>query len=178
VISIELTVNGEQRSAVVRGRDLLVDMLRDALGLTGTKIGCSHGVCGSCTIQFDGRPVRSCLLLAAQADGATITTVEGLAPAPGTLHPVQAAFWEEHGLQCGFCTPGFLITVTDLLGRNPDPDETEIREALSGNICRCTGFQSIVAAVQQASRRLRSGETQVPLPSASRSSAVEADSGA
>jgi carbon-monoxide dehydrogenase small subunit len=166
MIPIELEVNGERKATAVHDRELLVDTLRDRLGLTGTKIGCSHGVCGSCTILLDGRSVRSCLLLALQAEGASITTVEGLAPRPGALHPIQAAFWESHALQCGFCTPGFLMSVTDLLAQNPDPSATEVRESLSGNICRCTGFENIVTAVVSAAQMLRDGATSAPLPSA------------
>ncbi|MCX7622261.1 MAG: (2Fe-2S)-binding protein [Thermomicrobium sp.] len=148
-IPITLTVNGRTVSAEVEARTTLADFLRDRLGLTGTKLGCEHGVCGSCTVLWDGEAVRSCLVLAAQADGATITTIEGLA-SNGTLHPVQRAFWEQHALQCGFCTPGMVLTAVALLTENPDPSEDEIREALSGNLCRCTGYQNIVRAVRAA----------------------------
>lgn len=161
--SVTAEINGVRRTFLARDRDLLADILRDELGLTGTKIGCSQGVCGSCTILMDGVAVRSCLLLARQAEGAQITTIEGIAPEAGALHPVQAAFWEEHGLQCGFCTPGFVISVLQLLDEVPDPTEVQIREHLSGNICRCTGYQNIVAAVKDASVRLRNGEVQVRL---------------
>jgi len=130
------------------------DFLRHAIGLTGTHVGCEHGVCGACTILFDGQPVRSCLMFAVQANGHEIRTVEGLAPA-GTdeLHPLQQAFWEAHGLQCGFCTPGFLMTLAPFLEQNPDPTEQEIREAISGNLCRCTGYQNIVEAVKLAAEK-------------------------
>src|SRR3954465_8030580 len=133
---------------------LLSDFLRHELGLTGTHVGCEHGVCGACTILFDGEPVRSCIMLAVQADGHALATVEGLAPAGG-LHPLQEAFWECHGLQCGFCTPGFLMTLVPFLEANPDPSEEEIRQALSGNLCRCTGYQHIVDAVKLAAERRR-----------------------
>jgi carbon-monoxide dehydrogenase small subunit len=148
-IPIELTVNGETRRAMVEPRRSLADFLRDDLHLTGTHLGCEHGVCGACTVILDGRAVRSCLVFAVQARGAEITTVEGLAP-DGELSPVQAAFQAEHGLQCGFCTPGFVVSATALLDRNPDPSESEIREGLSGNLCRCTGYQGILRAVRTA----------------------------
>lgn len=153
-VPITVTVNGRRISAVVEPRMTLADFLREELGLTGTKLGCEHGVCGSCTVLWDGAAVRSCLVLAAQADGATITTIEGLAT-DGTLHPVQQAFWEAHALQCGFCTPGMVLTAVALLAENPNPSEEEIREALSGNLCRCTGYQNIVRAVQLAARHER-----------------------
>jgi len=152
---ITLTVNGMPHEGLVEPRTTLVDFLRGALGLTGTHVGCEHGVCGACTIVMDGAAVRSCLLLAVQADGASLLTVEGLAAADGTLHPIQEAFREEHGLQCGFCTPGFLMAVHELLARNPDPDDDEIRDYLGGQICRCTGYQSILAAVRSAAKKLR-----------------------
>jgi carbon-monoxide dehydrogenase small subunit len=135
----------------------LADFLRDELGLTGTHLGCEHGVCGACTILMDGRSVRSCLLLAVQAEGHELLTVEGLEAPDGTLHPVQEAFSEAHGLQCGFCTPGFLMSVVELLRTHPDPSEEEIRTWLSGNICRCTGYQNIVEAVKLAATRAREG---------------------
>jgi carbon-monoxide dehydrogenase small subunit len=147
VRAIKLTVNGRPRHVAVEPRRLLSDCLRDDLGLTGTNLGCEQGVCGSCTVLVDGESVRSCLMFAVQADGAEVQTVEGLANG-AELHPLQAAFWEHHGLQCGFCTPGMLITASELLERNPQPDETEIRDALSGNLCRCTGYQHIVDAIQ------------------------------
>lgn len=155
-VPITVTVNGRRISAVVEPRMTLADFLREELGLTGTKLGCEHGVCGSCTVLWDGAAVRSCLVLAAQADGAKITTIEGLAT-DGTLHPVQQAFWEAHALQCGFCTPGMVLTAVALLAENPNPSEEEIREALSGNLCRCTGYQNIVRAVQLAARHERAG---------------------
>jgi len=151
---IAVTVNGRVHEREVEPRLLLSDFLRHELGLTGTHVGCEHGVCGACTILFDGEPVRSCILLAVQADGHDLTTVEGLAPAGG-LHPLQEAFWECHGLQCGFCTPGFLMTLVPFLEANPDPSEEEIRQALSGNLCRCTGYQHIVDAVKLAAERRR-----------------------
>jgi carbon-monoxide dehydrogenase small subunit len=151
---VRVTINGRPYSAEVEPRLLLSDFIRDSLGLTGTHVGCEHGVCGACTIQWDGAPVRSCLLFAVQADGAQLRTVEGLAAADGTLHPIQEAFWEAHGLQCGFCTPGFLMTIEALLRETPRPSEAEIREGLSGNLCRCTGYQNIVTAVQLAADKL------------------------
>jgi carbon-monoxide dehydrogenase small subunit len=132
----------------------LSDFLRHELRLTGTHVGCEHGVCGACTVLVDGQPARSCLMLAVQADGTEIMTVEGLAPGPDTLHPIQEAFWEAHGLQCGFCTPGFLMTSLVLLRDTPRPTEEQIRAALSGNLCRCTGYQNIVTAVQLAAERM------------------------
>ncbi|MEA2564524.1 MAG: aerobic carbon-monoxide dehydrogenase small subunit [Acidobacteriota bacterium] len=153
---VKLTVNGKTYEREVEARLLLSDFLRHDLGLTGTHVGCEHGVCGACTILLDGDPVRSCLMFAVQADGRELMTVEGLAPlAPNTgeLHPLQQAFWETHGLQCGFCTPGFLMTLVPFLEENPSPTEHEIRQALSGNLCRCTGYQHIVDAVQLAAQR-------------------------
>jgi aerobic carbon-monoxide dehydrogenase small subunit len=147
VRAVTLTVNGRTYHAAVEPRRTLADCLREDLGLTGTNLGCEAGVCGSCTVNVDGQTVRSCLMFAVQADGATITTVEGLADGD-ELSPLQAAFWEHQGLQCGFCTPGMLMTARELLERNPSPDEQEIRDALSGNLCRCTGYQHIVDAVQ------------------------------
>jgi carbon-monoxide dehydrogenase small subunit len=148
--ALELTVNGRPRAATVEPRMTLADFLREECGLTGTHLGCEHGVCGACTVLLDGEPVRACLVLAVQAVGTEVTTVEGLADAGGELSPVQAAFRDCHGLQCGFCTPGFVVTVTAFLRDHPDPTDREIREALSGNLCRCTGYQGIVAAVRQA----------------------------
>jgi len=153
--AIAVTVNGERFEREVEPRLLLSDFLRHELRLTGTHVGCEHGVCGACTVLLDGDAVRSCILLAVQADGSAITTVEGLATADGTLHPIQAAFREAHGLQCGFCTPGILTTLVPFLAENPDPDEARIREAVSGNLCRCTGYQNIVAAVKLAAERMR-----------------------
>jgi aerobic-type carbon monoxide dehydrogenase small subunit (CoxS/CutS family) len=151
--SISLTVNGVRYEATVEPRLTLVDLLRNELGLTGTHVGCEHGVCGACTVLISGKAVRSCILLAVQADGADITTVEGLSPS-GQLHPIQQAFQEQHGLQCGFCTPGFLLSVKELLADHPDPTDEQIKETLGGNICRCTGYQSIFAAVKCAARKL------------------------
>ena len=146
---IEMTVNGQARSGTVEPRRTLADFLREDLGLTGTHLGCEHGVCGACTVLVDGEPARSCLMLAVQARQADITTIEGLAR-DGQMNPLQEAMWEAHGFQCGFCTPGFLMQITALLSEHPDPSETEIREALSGNLCRCTGYESIVDGVLRA----------------------------
>jgi carbon-monoxide dehydrogenase small subunit len=173
-IQVALTVNGRRYSRSVEPRLLLSDFLRHELGLTGTHVGCEHGVCGACTVLVDGQPARACLMLAVQADGAEVMTVEGLAglaglagshaapgdrvgalaPGPDALHPIQEAFWEAHGLQCGFCTPGFLMTTLALLRDTPRPSEEQVRAALSGNLCRCTGYQNIVNAVLLAAERL------------------------
>jgi aerobic carbon-monoxide dehydrogenase small subunit len=147
--TVTVSVNGEPRSADVEPRLLLARFLRDTLGLTGTHMGCDTTNCGACTVLLDGAPVKSCTVLAVQADGRRVTTVEGL-ETPEGLHPMQAAFHEQHGLQCGFCTPGMMLTAIALVEENPDPSEEEIRWALSGNICRCTGYQNIVKAVRQA----------------------------
>jgi carbon-monoxide dehydrogenase small subunit len=146
---IRLKVNGKPYEAMVEPRTTLVDLLRGELALTGTHVGCEHGVCGACTVLWNGKAVRSCIMLAVQADGSELTTVEGLSP-DGQLHPIQQAFMEAHGLQCGFCTPGFLMTLVPFLAEHPDPTEHEIREAISGNLCRCTGYQNIVDAVKLA----------------------------
>jgi carbon-monoxide dehydrogenase small subunit len=146
---ITVTVNGRAYEATVEPRKTLVDFLRQDLALTGTHVGCEHGVCGACTVLWNGRAVRSCIMLAVQADGSEIRTVEGLSE-NGDLNPLQQSFMEEHGLQCGFCTPGFLMAITEMLERNPDPSDEEIREVLGGQICRCTGYQSILAAVRSA----------------------------
>jgi aerobic carbon-monoxide dehydrogenase small subunit len=156
--TVAVTVNGTRREHEVGTRVTLADFLRHGLGLTGTHVGCEHGVCGACTVLFDGRSVRSCLMLAVQTDGHEITTVEGIAPGPGALHPLQEAFRDHHGLQCGFCTPGMLTTLLELLGDNPDPTEEEVRVAISGNLCRCTGYNSIVAAALDAAKRLRAAK--------------------
>jgi carbon-monoxide dehydrogenase small subunit len=153
-IAVRMTVNGRSCEGSVEARKTLADFLREDLGLTGTHLGCEHGVCGACTILVDGEAVRACLMLAVQADGAEVTTVEGVAEGDA-LHPVQEAFWESHSFQCGFCTPGFVMTTLALLRENPTPNEEEIREALSGNLCRCTGYESIVAGVRRAAERLR-----------------------
>jgi aerobic carbon-monoxide dehydrogenase small subunit len=152
VIPIKLSVNGVAHDAEVEARTLLVDFLRDDLGLTGTKIGCDTSVCGACTIHLNGHAVKSCTVLAVQADGSEVTTIEGLASA-GELHPLQEAFWERHALQCGFCTPGMIMAGVDLLASNGDLTEAEIRHGLEGNICRCTGYQHIVEAVHEAAVR-------------------------
>lgn len=149
-IEIELHVNGATRSAFAEPRTTLVDFLRDHLHLTGTHVGCEHGICGACTVLLDGEPVRSCCMYAVQADGLAVTTVEGLAPARGTLNRIQDAFCEAHALQCGYCTPGMLVACQALITQNPEPDEAEIRDAIGGNLCRCTGYQQIVNAVRIA----------------------------
>ena len=148
-VHISMAVNGAQRELEVEPRRLLVQALREDLDLTGTHIGCDTSQCGACTVHVDGHAVKSCTMLAVQADGATVTTIEGMATAEA-LHPLQTAFWEQHGLQCGFCTPGMIMTAADLLARNPDPSDDEIRHAIEGNICRCTGYQNIVAAIKAA----------------------------
>jgi aerobic carbon-monoxide dehydrogenase small subunit len=150
-MDVAITVNGVRREADVEPRTLLVDFIRDDVGLTGTKIACDTSQCGSCTVHLDGIPVKSCTVLAVQADGAEVTTIEGLA-SNGDLHAVQEAFREKHGLQCGFCTPGMIMTVVDLLERNPDPTSDDIRHAIEGNLCRCTGYENIVQAVHEAAR--------------------------
>ncbi|MFB6170178.1 MAG: (2Fe-2S)-binding protein [Haloarculaceae archaeon] len=152
---ITLTVNGTEHELTVDSRTLLVHALRDELGYTGPNVGCESSLCGACTIHMDGDAVKSCTVFAVQADGADITTVEGLAE-DGELHPIQQGFREEHGLQCGYCTPGMMMTATDFLAENPDPTEEEIREALEGNLCRCTGYQNIVRAVENAAGSMES----------------------
>ncbi|MDA0652259.1 MAG: (2Fe-2S)-binding protein [Proteobacteria bacterium] len=152
---ITLTVNGRQMSGHAEARLTLVDFLRDVLGLTGTHIGCEHGVCGACSVMFDGKPVRSCLMYAVQADGHDVTTVEGLEADDGTMSPLQDAFWENHALQCGYCTPGMLIAGHALLSQNASPTDEEIRHAIGGNLCRCTGYQQIVEAIQMAAEKMR-----------------------
>ena len=156
-----ITINGREYRGEAEPRKLLVDFIRDDLGLTGTHVGCEHGVCGACTVLLDNEPVRACLMFAVQANGAQLRTVEGLAPNATELHPLQQSFWELHGLQCGFCTPGILLTAEALLKENPDPSEEEIRDWISGNLCRCTGYQNIVEAIQDAAKRM----TPVPKPS-------------
>lgn len=160
---IRLRVNGKEHESRIEPRLLLIHYLRDTLGLTGTHIGCETSICGACTVLLNGKAVKSCTMLAVQADGAEITTIEGLATTCKTngagaancaLHPVQEGFWEKHGLQCGFCTPGMILTVTAFLSENPRPSETQIRQAISGNLCRCTGYQHIVDAVQYASKKM------------------------
>ncbi len=155
---IALTVNGKRYEEEVEVRWTLADFLRHQLGLTGTHLGCEHGVCGACTILLDGRSARSCLMLAVQANGHELLTVEGIAPSPDKLHPLQQAFHEHHGLQCGFCTPGMLTTLIEFLRDNPDPTEQEVRIAISGNLCRCTGYQNIVTATLDAAKRLQGAD--------------------
>ena len=153
---ISFVVNGTPRELDVEPRRLLVQALREDLDLTGTHVGCDTSQCGACTVHVDGRAIKSCTMLAVQADGAAVTTIEGMATGDA-LHPLQTAFWEKHGLQCGFCTPGMIMTAADLLARNPDPTDDEIRHAIEGNMCRCTGYQNIVAAVRAAAVALRDG---------------------
>jgi aerobic carbon-monoxide dehydrogenase small subunit len=172
-VEISLSVNGTAHTHTVEPRLLLSDFLRHDLRLTGTHVGCEHGVCGACTVLLDGEAVRSCLVFAVQAEGHEVTTVEALAPSEGELHPIQEAFRDAHGLQCGFCTPGFLMSLVPFLERNPDPDEGEIREALSGNLCRCTGYENIVQAVRLAAARLR-GDPDPPGAQGSPHAAAEA----
>ncbi|MGB3328955.1 MAG: (2Fe-2S)-binding protein [Thermomicrobiales bacterium] len=162
-VDVSTTVNGQHRTASVEPRTLLVHMLREQLNLTGTHTGCETGQCGACTVLLDGEAVKSCMVLAVQAEGHEITTIEGVAPR-GTLHPIQQAFWEEYGLQCGYCTPGMILSSLSLLKDTPEPTEEEIRHAIEGNICRCTGYQSIVKSVQSAAERMKRGDTPQPLP--------------
>jgi carbon-monoxide dehydrogenase small subunit len=150
-VAVQMTVNGQPHEAAVEPRVLLVHYLRDRLGLTGTHVGCDTTNCGACTVHLNGEAVKSCTVLAVQADGAEVTTIEGMAT-DGELHPLQEAFWEKHGLQCGYCTPGMIMAAADLLARNPDPSEEEVRHGLEGNLCRCTGYHNIVQAVLEAAR--------------------------
>ncbi len=150
---ISISVNGKVEASEVEGRTLLVDHLREGLHLTGTHVGCDTGSCGACTVHIDGKAVKSCMVLAVQADGCEVTTVEGLST-NGELHPIQEGFKEEHGLQCGFCTPGMMMTATDLLKNNPNPSEEEIRHGLEGNFCRCTGYHNIVKSIQHAAKKM------------------------
>ena len=154
-VDVNINVNGKARSGRCEPRKLLVDFLREDLGLTGTHAGCEHGICGACTILFNGEAARSCIMLAVQADGHDFLTVEGIAPSPDKLHPLQQAFHENHGLQCGFCTPGMLIAALDFLRVNPSPTEDEVREGISSVLCRCTGYRNIVRAVMDAAERMR-----------------------
>jgi carbon-monoxide dehydrogenase small subunit len=152
--AINVTINRQPYQGEVESRKLLSDFIREDLGLTGTHVGCEHGVCGACTVLLNGEPVRSCLMFAVQANGAELKTVEGLAPSATELHPLQEKFWELHGLQCGFCTPGILLTAQALLKEIPDPTEEDIREWISGHLCRCTGYQNIITAIQAAASRM------------------------
>jgi carbon-monoxide dehydrogenase small subunit len=151
---INVTINGRQYRGVAEARKLLTDYLRDDLGLTGTHVGCEHGVCGACTVLLNDQPVRSCLMFAVQIDGKELKTIEGLAPSATELHPLQQKFWELHGLQCGFCTPGILLTAVALLKETPHPREEEIRQWIGGNLCRCTGYVNIIKAIQEAAKQL------------------------
>jgi aerobic carbon-monoxide dehydrogenase small subunit len=151
---VSVTLNGRQREDEVEPRLLLVHYIRDVAGLTGTHIGCDTSQCGACTVMLEGRAIKSCTMFAVQADGREIKTIEGMAAADGTLHPIQQAFWDEHGLQCGYCTPGFIMAAAYLLEQNPDPTEDDIRKGLEGNLCRCTGYVNIVKAVQTAARTM------------------------
>ena len=157
-VDVTLTVNGTERTAATEPRTLLVQFLRNELGLTGTHVGCQTGQCGACTVVLDGEAVKSCMVLASQADGHEVMTIEGMARG-SELHPIQQAFWEEHGLQCGYCTPGMLLSTYTLLQEDPNPDDATIRHGLEGNICRCTGYANIVRSVQEAARRMSSGDT-------------------
>jgi carbon-monoxide dehydrogenase small subunit len=156
-IPVTTTINGKERKADIEPRTLLVNLLRDEFNLTGTHIGCETGQCGACTVHLDGKAVKSCMVLAVQTEGRQVTTIEGVAP-EGTLHPIQQAFWEEHGLQCGYCTPGVIMTSMALISENPNPDDTAIRHALEGNICRCTGYHNIVKSVKSAAERMARGD--------------------
>jgi aerobic carbon-monoxide dehydrogenase small subunit len=158
VIDVSLVVNGTEHTVTVEARRTLADVIRDDCGLTGTHLGCEHGVCGACTVLIDGQPARSCLLLAGQIAGRHVTTIEGLAGPDGELHPIQQAMMDAHGFQCAFCAPGFLMSAVALLEDNPNPTNAEIREELSGNLCRCTGYQSIVAGVETAVRVMNGGD--------------------
>jgi aerobic carbon-monoxide dehydrogenase small subunit len=169
--NVTLAVNGASRTVAVEPRTLLVHLLRDELNLTGTHIGCDTSQCGACTVLLDGRAVRSCAVLAVQCEGRAVTTIEGLNPG-GTLHPLQQAFWEKHGLQCGFCTPGMIMMAAEFLAANPDPSEAEIRHALEGNLCRCTGYQNIVAAIQAAAAAMRE-QQQATRPAPAREAPTE-----
>jgi aerobic carbon-monoxide dehydrogenase small subunit len=163
-VPVHLTVNGRPHELQVEPRVLLVHLLRDRLGLTGTHVGCDTTNCGACTVHVDGEAVKSCTVLAVQADGAEVTTIEGLADGD-TLHPLQEAFWEHHGLQCGYCTPGMIMAAADLLKRNPNPTEEDVRHGLEGNLCRCTGYHNIVRAVLDAAKEMEAGTAAPPEPS-------------
>ena len=161
-VPVAVTVNGERHELEVEPRLLLVHLLRDRLGLTGTHVGCDTSNCGACTVHVDGEAVKSCTVLAVQADGGEVKTIEGMASPDGTLHPLQEAFWNDHALQCGYCTPGMIMSAADLLQRNPNPSEEEIRHGLEGNLCRCTGYHNIVRAVQDAAKGRTTGATTAP----------------
>jgi carbon-monoxide dehydrogenase small subunit len=163
-VPVRLTVNGQHHEAEVEPRLLLVHLLRDNLGLTGTHVGCDTTNCGACTVHLDGDAVKSCTVLAVQADGAEVTTIEGMADGE-KLHPLQQAFWDDHGLQCGYCTPGMIMAAADLLARNPNPTEAEVRKGLEGNLCRCTGYHNIVKAVLDAARMQEGAPLEMPAPS-------------
>jgi aerobic carbon-monoxide dehydrogenase small subunit len=162
---IALVVNGQPREGDVEPRRMLVQYLREDLELTGTHVGCDTSQCGACTVHVDGRAVKSCTMLAVQADGANVTTIEGMAAGDGTLHPLQQAFWDKHGLQCGFCTPGMIMAAADLLAHSASPSDDEIRHAIEGNICRCTGYHNIVAAIREAAATMAAG-AEAPAPAA------------
>jgi carbon-monoxide dehydrogenase small subunit len=157
-VPVTITVNGQPHTAEVEPRLLLVHFIRETLGMTGTHIGCDTTSCGACTLLLDGMPIKSCTMFAVQANGRAVTTVEGLEGPGGKLHPIQEAFWQEHGLQCGFCTPGMMLVASTLLAQNPDPSELEIRQAISGNLCRCTGYVNIVRSIQHAAAAMRAEE--------------------
>jgi carbon-monoxide dehydrogenase small subunit len=172
-VPVHLTVNGETQEVEVEARLLLVHLLRDTLGLTGTHVGCDTTNCGACTVHLDGEAVKSCTVLAVQADGAEVRTIEGMADGD-KLHPLQEAFWNDHGLQCGYCTPGMIMAAADLLQRNPDPTEEEVRHGLEGNLCRCTGYHNIVKAVLDAAKTGKGGTVEVPAPSQQGADSAEA----
>jgi aerobic carbon-monoxide dehydrogenase small subunit len=172
-VPVHLTVNGETQEVEVEARLLLVHLLRDTLGLTGTHVGCDTTNCGACTVHLDGEAVKSCTVLAVQADGAEVRTIEGMADGD-KLHPLQEAFWNDHGLQCGYCTPGMIMAAADLLQRNPDPTEEEVRHGLEGNLCRCTGYHNIVKAVLDAAKTGKAGTVEVPAPSQQGAESAEA----
>ena len=172
-VPVRLTVNGQTHEVEVEARLLLVHLVRDTLGLTGTHVGCDTTNCGACTVHLDGEAVKSCTVLAVQADGAEVKTIEGMADGE-KLHPLQEAFWNDHGLQCGYCTPGMIMAAADLLARNPDPTEAEVRKGLEGNLCRCTGYHNIVKAVLDAAKGGEGGTVQVPAPSQAGAESAEA----
>jgi len=172
-VPVRLTVNGQPQEVDVEPRLLLVHLLRDTLGLTGTHVGCDTTNCGACTVHLDGEAVKSCTVLAVQADGAEVKTIEGMADG-AKLHPLQEAFWNDHGLQCGYCTPGMIMAAADLLQRNPDPSEEEVRHGLEGNLCRCTGYHNIVKAVLDAAKTGKAGTVEVPAPSQQGAESAEA----